>query len=339
MSSSSHIEPGQSGTDRKGEHVDRQGQVVVLGSLNVDLFARVDRHPAPGETLLGRGGDTRPGGKGANQAVAAALAGAQVSMVGAVGDDGHAEVALSGLRRSGCDVTAVRRVPEPTGLALITVSADGENSIIVVPGANYSQDEADLAAVDPLGEGDILVVQGEVPVQTAAEAVRRAHAARARTVVNLAPVVPFPADVLRMADPLIVNEHEGRGAAELLGLDLGEGELSPEEIVTALVGAGVCSVVMTLGSRGALIHRVDQTDDAPVNVPAPKVDAVDTTGAGDAFVGAFVARLSAGDDALPAASAATIFAARAVTREGAQDSYPGWEQRNVATAMDTPADA
>ncbi|GAB78605.1 ribokinase [Austwickia chelonae NBRC 105200] len=327
------------GTDGDGEQDGRCGRVLVLGSLNVDLFARVDRHPAPGETVLGRGGESRPGGKGANQAVAAALAGARVSMVGAVGDDAHAEVALGGLHRSGCETAAVRRVPGPTGLALITVSADGENSIIVVPGANHSVDEADLTAVDSLEPGDILVVQGEIPVSTAAEAVRRAHAARVRTVVNLAPVVPFPADVLRTADPLIVNEHEGRGAAELLGLELGDAEVSPEEIVTALVAAGVSSVVMTLGGRGALLHRADGPQDTPVNVPAPKVDVVDTTGAGDAFVGAFVARLAAGDEASTAAAAATEFAAGAVTREGAQDSYPGWDRRDGAVATNTPAGA
>lgn len=295
------------------------GRVVVLGSLNADVFARVQRHPRPGETVLGAGGEVRAGGKGANQAAAAALAGARVVMVGAVGDDAYAAVATGNLARAGVSLDAVRTVGGPTGLALITVSADGENSIIVIPGANAAVGVPDLEHLESLGATDVLVLQGEVPVDTVAAAAQAAAARGARVMVNLAPVVPLPAEVLRLADPLVVNEHEGEGALRLLGAD--PARESPTELCKALRTHGVRSVVMTLGGQGALI--IDTTGSV-TQIPAEKVTVVDTTGAGDAFAGALAAGLCAGEDLGTAARRATRFAAEAVQHEGAQDSYPDW---------------
>lgn len=293
------------------------GRVVVLGSLNADVFARVERHPKPGETVLGSGGEVRAGGKGANQAAAAALAGAQVVMVGAVGSDAYAAVATGNLARAGVSLDAVRTVDGPTGLALITVSADGENSIIVIPGANAKVGQPDLIHLESLTATDVLVLQGEVPAGTVATATRIAADCGARVVVNLAPVIPLPAEVLRRADPLVVNEHEGAGALRLFDAD--PSGLTPEGVCEALRLLGVPSVVMTLGGQGALI-----ADDAVTQIPAEKVDVVDTTGAGDAFAGALAAGLCAGEDLVTAARRATRFAAEAVQHEGAQDSYPDW---------------
>ncbi|MBW3085023.1 Ribokinase [Austwickia sp. TVS 96-490-7B] len=311
MIATTHGEGGDPGTHR----------VAVLGSLNADLFARVERHPLPGETVLGDGGQARAGGKGANQAVAAALSGARVRMIGAVGSDGHAEVAVAGLRRSGCDLTGIRQVEGPTGLALITVDAAGENSIIVVPGANFLVGDPELAQLADLHAGDFLITQGELPVPVAAAAVRRAVDVGARPVINLAPVVDYPAEALLAANPLIVNEHEGLGAAKILGVDVSP-DCPPADVICRLVDAGVASVVMTLGSHGALLLTAAAREAGPVNVPAESVTVVDTTGAGDAFVGALVASLAAGGDLVEAARRATRFAALSVTREGAQDSYP-----------------
>ena len=304
---------------REARHEDRghTGRVLVLGSLNTDLFARVTRHPRPGETILGRGGETRAGGKGANQAAAAALAGGTVRMIGAVGDDPHAQTALGTLRRSGCDLSGVRVVLGPTGVALITVSEDGENTIIVIPGANAEVGGPELSQLADIGPGDILVLQGEVPVAAAAEGACQADEAGARVIVNLAPVVPYPPDVLRLADPLVVNEHEGTGALAILGVDA---PCEPEDIVQALIDSRVPSVVMTLGSAGAVIAAPDIS-----RVPAVSVThVVDTTGAGDAFVGALATGLATGHTLRDAAERANRFAAEAVQREGAQDSYPDW---------------
>jgi ribokinase len=300
--------------------------VVVLGSLNADVFARVQRHPRPGETVLGSGGEVRAGGKGANQAAAAALAGARVVMVGAVGSDAYAAVATGNLARAGVSLDAVRTVDGPTGLALITVSADGENSIIVIPGANAQVGEPELAQLDSLDAGDVLVLQGEVPVESVTAAALAAAARGARVVLNLAPVIDLPAGVLRLADPLVVNEHEGAGALRLLGggalrlVDADPTGGSPTELCAALREHGVPSVVMTLGGQGALIAAA-----GPVTaIPAEKVAVVDTTGAGDAFAGALAAGLCAGEDLVAAAQRASRFAAEAVQHEGAQDSYPDW---------------
>jgi ribokinase len=264
---------------------------MVLGSLNLDLVTRVARHPAPGETVLGDGLLRVPGGKGANQVVAAAGAGARAAMVGRVGDDDAGAAYLARLKRLGVDVRGVQvTAGSPTGHALIAVSADGENTIVVIPGANGEVGEGDLGPLDALGPGDVLLAQLELPLEVVAAGVRRAAGRGARVVLNVAPYAAMPADVLALADPVVANEHE----AELLAAD----------------GITPPSLLVTLGGDGARW--------GDIAVASPQVEVVDTTGAGDAFCGALASALAAGasdDDALRHAVRA---GAEAVTRPGAQ---------------------
>ncbi|PZE38307.1 ribokinase [Curtobacterium sp. MCPF17_031] len=294
------------------------GTVVVVGSLNVDQVVTVDRHPAPGETLIATSFALLPGGKGANQAVAAARRGAPTVMVGSVGRDGAAKVATSLLADSGVDVTHVRAVDAPTGLATITVDRSGENTIVVVPGANASTGtEAVLAAADTVASAAVVVLQGEVPADGVGAA---ATAATGRVLLNLAPVVPVGREVVLAADPLVVNEHE---AALVLAQLVPGAEVPADEgaLVATLRSLGIRSVVVTLGARGALVSD-DEDPAAVVAVPSPRVVAVDTSGAGDAFVGALAAGLAAGRSLLESARQAVRVGAFAVQGVGTQPSYP-----------------
>lgn len=270
-------------------------RVLVVGSLNQDVRVDVDRRPAGGETVLG-GDITRSyGGKGGNQAIAAALAGVPTAMIAAVGDDEAGRAYRQRLAAFGVDVSAVGvRAGSPTGTAIIIVDADGENSIVVAPGANSRLAIADVEPVDSLRPGDVLLVQLEVDLGVVADAVRRASRVGARVVVNLAPYAALPTDVLALADPLVVNEHEN----ELLQAS----------------GRRPGSVLVTSGAQGSRWGEV--------HVPAERVVVVDTTGAGDAYCGALAAALATGGDAPSAMRAATSAAARAVTRRGAQPAPP-----------------
>jgi ribokinase len=284
------------------------GRVVVVGSANVDLVVAVPRHPAPGETVLG--GDLRrtPGGKGANQAVAAARAGgADTVLVAALGHDEAAELLLTSLTAAGVRTEAVQRVDAPTGTALITVSPDGENAIVVAPGANALVDAA--PALEHLAAADVVLAQLEIPL----DVVRAAAAARhpgALVVLNAAPSRPLPDELWAQVDVLVVNEHEAA--------DLAPGPGAPEA-AAARLAQRVPTVVVTLGAAGALVATADRW---PVAVPAPRVDAVDTTGAGDTFCGVLAARLAAGDDVVDAVRRAGVAGALAVTRPGAQAAVP-----------------
>ncbi|SDB81827.1 ribokinase [Raineyella antarctica] len=294
--------------------------ITVVGSINADLMITVDRHPLPGETVPGSGGTISPGGKGANQAVAAALLGADVRMVGAVGEDAYAEPATTYLRRVGVDLAHVHAVEGPTGLAVVTVDAHGENAIIVIAGANAAVDAAAVeAAREVIASSAVVVLQGEIP-RDGIEAAARS--ARGRLVVNLAPAVAVDPEVLRRADPLVVNEHEATYAYALLA----PGAESPDPrdaagqdaLVEAIHAAGVASVVMTVGADGAVL-----TDGSGLRrVPSPRVEVVDSTGAGDAFVGALATGLAAGLDLDDAAAHAARVGAYACTGPGAQPSYP-----------------
>ncbi|TDW29121.1 ribokinase [Cryobacterium psychrophilum] len=290
-------------------------RVVVVGSINVDQVVRVDRHPRPGETLIGGSLQVLPGGKGANQAVAAALRGARVSMIGAVGDDAHAATALATLTSSGVDVSLVRVVPGPTGLALITVGADGENTIIVVPGANDAV-TADVAEqhASLLETAAVVVLQGEIPVSTITAVMLRTSG---RVVLNLAPVVAVGAEALRLADPLVVNEHE----AGLLLQQVAAGQDVPGDdagVADALRAWGIASVVVTCGPLGAVIADSTGTH----SVAAPTVESIDSSGAGDAFVGALSAELAAGATLVDGVRVAVRVGAFAVRGHGTQPSYP-----------------
>lgn len=294
--------------------------VVVVGSVNVDLLVSVDRHPAPGETVLGRSGALLPGGKGANQAVAAARLGARVALVGAVGSDANAGVATSGLVEAGVDLGAVSTVPGPTGLAVVTLADDGENSIVVVPGANALVDVAAVAtAAHLIAAASLCVLQAEIPLTSAWHAAKVAADSGVRVVLNLAPAYPVPPETLVLADPLVVNEHE---ATLLLGW---LGHAAPvSDVATARAAAvhlralGVPSVVVTLGGSGA----VGADADGSWSLPARQVVVRDTTGAGDAFVGALATRLAQGDTLRDAAATGVRVAAWSVQRLGAQSSFP-----------------
>ena len=287
--------------------------MCVVGSINADLTVNVERHPSPGETLLGSGGGITAGGKGANQAVAAAKLGTPVVLVGATGADANADPATAILREAGVDMRHVEEVEDVTGLAVITVAANGENTVLVVPGANalVGAEFVDRHA-EAVESAELVLLQGEIPADGFARAV---ELARGRVVVNLAPVVDVPRKSLLAADPLMANEHEAGLILEQLGLDSAG---TPEELARRLKDAGFASVVLTLGAAGALV-----ADDAGLtHVASPQVEAVDTVGAGDAFAGAFCARIVEGDTLVEAAEYAARVGAFSVTRPGAQPSYP-----------------
>ena len=284
--------------------------VVVFGSINLDLVARVARIPAPGETLAGHSFKTVPGGKGANQALAASRAGAQVKMFGAVGRDAFAAKALANLEASGVDLSGVIAVDTPTGVALIHVDARGENAITVIAGANG---EARAAQVpdEALGPTSTLVLQLEVPLVEVARLARRAHGAR--VILNAAPAATLPDDLLHRVGILIVNETEAAIVGAKLGLPT-----TPDQFAVAAATRYQCTVVVTLGPRGAIaVHG-----DARVAVAAPPTGVVDTTGAGDALVGAFAAALDRGAPLRQALAEGVAAGSLACTGRGAQAALP-----------------
>ncbi|HTE63601.1 MAG TPA: ribokinase [Solirubrobacteraceae bacterium] len=281
-----------------------ESDVVVVGSLNQDITVGVDRRPDGGETVLGRWVATASGGKGANQAVAVARAGARVEMIGCVGADAAGEALLTGLRAAGVETAGVRTLDDaPSGTALIVVDAAGENSIVVVPGANARLSAADVErALEPAGR--VVLAQLEVPE----EAVVAATRAVGRFVLNASPARPVPSVLLEAADPLIVNAGE---AAAITGADAGDAAA----LTAAALALGVRSIVITLGGRGARWT----TPEWSIERAAPTVDVVDTTGAGDAFAGTLAARLSRGADPETALAAAVQAGAEAVRWHGAQE--------------------
>ncbi|WP_406338629.1 ribokinase [Streptomyces sp. NBC_00649] len=286
--------------------------LLVVGSANADLVTVVERRPGAGETVLGSDLAVHPGGKGANQAVAAARLGARTALLARVGDDGHGRLLLDSMRSAGVDPVGVLVGGAPTGVALITVDPSGDNSIVVAPGANARLTPQDVKAAGALFQASQVVsAQLEIPLDTVAEVVR-AMAPGSRFVLNPSPPAPLPPEVLAACDPLIVNEHEAR---VVLGADV-TGE--PEDWATALLALGPRSVVITLGAEGALVADGAGTH----RVPSVKVTAVDTTGAGDAFTAALAWRLGAGESLVDAAAFAARVGAAAVTKEGAQASYP-----------------
>ncbi|AJE40769.1 ribokinase [Streptomyces nodosus] len=290
--------------------------LLVVGSANADLVVRVERRPAAGETVLGSDLVVHPGGKGANQAVAAARLGARTALLARVGDDGHGELLLRSQRAAGVDTTGVLAGGAPTGVALITVDPSGDNSIVVSPGANARLTPEDVrAASGLLGSSRVVSAQLEIPLETVVEVVRNLPSGT-RFVLNPSPPRPLPAELLAACDPLIVNEHEARVIAG------GKPDGSPEDRAAALLALGPRSVVVTLGAEGALVA----TGETMTRVPSVKVDAVDTTGAGDAFTAALAWRLGTGSSLPEAAAFAARVGAAAVTRPGAQESYPTAEE-------------
>jgi ribokinase len=276
----------------------------------------VERRPAAGETVLGSDLVVHPGGKGANQAVAAARLGARTALLARVGDDGHGALLRDSMESAGVDTSGVLVGGAPTGVALITVDPSGDNSIVVSPGANGRLTPDDVRAAGKLFAGARVVsTLLEIPLETVAE-VARSVAEGARLVLNPSPPAPLPDEVLAVCDPLIVNEHEAR---VVLGART-EGE--PEDWARALLALGPRSVVITLGSEGALVADASGSS----RVASVKVKATDTTGAGDAFTAALAWRLGTGESLADAAAYAARVGAAAVTKEGAQASYPTAEE-------------
>ena len=314
--------------------------IVVVGSANMDLVVRQPRPAAPGETMYGTSFATGPGGKGLNQAVAAARAGGDVAFIGCVGADGFGERLRAVLDDAGVDASSVRILdgagaPEraATGIAAISVTDDGENSIVIVPGANGDDDltPADRAAI---AAADFLVVQLERPLGLVRAALTHARESGTRSVLTPAPAVPEARELVALADIVVPNEGE---AALLAGAGDGGGDgesNDPEASARALSaraagGDGTGLAVVTLGARGAVVARGGEV---VLHVQSRRVEAVDTTGAGDTFVGAFVAWLARGAELAEALDAATAAAAIAVTRPGAADSMPTRAEIEAALA-------
>ena len=296
--------------------------ITVFGSLNADLVCQVEQLPAPGETVTGPGYTVVPGGKGANQALAAALAGAAVRMVGAVGPDAFAEAALGSLRNGGVILSGVAQSPKRTACAFIGVDGQGENQIIVASGANLDTKAAQLEALD-LGPGDVVLLQMEVTHSENWRAVEIAKAAGARVVLNLAPAGALPPEVLRQIDVLVVNETEARQLAAQLGL----GEDEPEAIGEKLAADFVAHCIVTLGAAGVASYGAAGRH----RLPAFTVEVVDTTAAGDAFVGGFAAAWEAGEEMADCLAQGVIAGGLACRKLGAQSSLPSGEE--IAAAL------
>lgn len=296
---------------------DGEPMIVVIGSVNIDHVVFTDAFPAPGQTVRGNAVRTSVGGKGANQAAAAALAGASVAMVARVGSDAEGNSARATLARRGVNVDAVTAVDTaPTGTAWITV-AEQDNTIVVVPGANGQWP----ANVDPLGGAGrtarVVLAQLEIPLQVVT---RAAQACSGRFLLNAAPAADLPDELMARCDALIVNEHELAVVSRLP--TAGGVRAGIERAHHALRQRGARAVLTTLGAAGALLT---DTEAGSTFIPAVPATPVDTTGAGDAFTGVLAARLSAGDPLVDAARWAAVAGSLAVRAPGAQESYPDRE--------------
>ncbi|HZM78580.1 MAG TPA: ribokinase [Candidatus Limnocylindrales bacterium] len=283
------------------------GRIVVVGSANMDLVVNAPVLPRPGETVLGDRFVTVPGGKGANQAIAVARAGGSCAFIGAVGQDTFGEVMRQNLVASGVDVARLRSVPEPSGVALIAVDAMAENLIVVAPGANATLTRLDVQDRMAIEGASVLLCQLETPLPTVAQAAAAARTAGTTVVLNAAPARPLSAELLAAVDILIVNQHEAAV--------IGGAAVDP---LTGLL-AMVPRVVTTLGAAGASYADREGTR---LTVPAPMVDAVDSTAAGDAFTGALAVAWAAGMPVSEALRWACAAGAICATRPGASTSLP-----------------
>jgi ribokinase len=287
------------------------GKLLIVGSLNMDLVVRVARHPQIGETLLGGKFATFPGGKGANQAVAAARMGAAVTMIGRVGQDGFGDELRASATKDGIDIKYVGvDEQEATGIAFITVDTEGRNTIIVASGANLALTPRYLQTAKPaFTNADVLVTQLESPLETVSEALALAIEHRMWVVLNPAPAQSLSAELLSKVDYLIPNEHE---AMQVVGAK------SLEVAIEKYLGLGVRNLIITLGEQGVLVVNAEGRR----QFPAYPVKAVDTVAAGDAFVGAFATGLAEGMSTEGAVQLGNAAAAISVTRHGAQPSLP-----------------
>ncbi|MFK7965218.1 MAG: ribokinase [Burkholderiaceae bacterium] len=293
--------------------------ITVLGSINVDLIGQVPRLPAPGETVLGNHFMAAPGGKGANQALAAARAGAAVRMIGATGADPYADQALTLLKRDGVDLSAIHRAEVATGTAFVIVDDYGENQIAVMSGANLAL-TADMVGDLAFSQGDVLVLQLEIPLATMTPCITRAKQSGCIVMLNLAPFTTECLPLARQADIVVVNEGECQALGAALELKLGSAPGSVLEVATGAQSALGNTVVLTLGAQGALAITPTQT----LNAPALNINPIDTVGAGDTFCGYLAATLfdSKGKLTQAALTQATKAASIACLKTGAQTAMP-----------------
>lgn len=291
-------------------------KVVVIGSLNMDLVTRAPRLPKGGETLIGQSFTTVSGGKGANQAVAAARLGAQVSMIGCVGNDAYGEALRGALLAEQIDCRAVSTVDGSSGVALIVVDDSSQNSIVIVPGANGALTAETIDRFDSvIRAADVLICQLEVPDASVGHALKRGRELGKTVILNPAPASrPLPSDWYASIDYLIPNESE---ASALSGLSVDSLDTA-QAAATRLIALGAGKVIITLGAQGSLFADGQRFE----HFPALVVKAVDTTAAGDTFVGGFAAALAAGNDEAQAIRFGQVAAALSVTRAGAQPSIP-----------------
>lgn len=310
------------------------GRLVVVGAINTDLVINAPRLPAPGETVVGEGLQTFGGGKGANAAVAAARAGGDVLLVGAVGDDDAGSAALAALRADGVDTAGVAVLDAtPTGAALIVVDARGENQIAIGPGANGALPEAHVrgALARVLAGADTVLVSTEIPLACVAAAVVASAQAGVRCILNPAPVIAGLAALLEHGPLLTPNEGELRDLAHAAGAtDDGDGDHAIACRLATLGSVTGASVIVTLGGRGCAVRLADGT---LRRIPAPiAAEVVDTTGAGDTFNGVLATRLAAGDDIIAALAAANAAAALSVGASGAREGMPA--AAKIAAALE-----
>ncbi|ADD26980.1 ribokinase [Meiothermus ruber] len=304
--------------------------IVVVGSINMDLVVRVKRHPVPGETLLGSDYETHHGGKGANQAVAAARMLARpmptksaspgpapgVRMIGRVGQDEFGQQLRNALKREGINVSATLPIAAPTGVAFIAIDEEGQNTIIVSPGANHRLRPEHLSPAE-FEEARVVVLQLEIPLETVRRAAELGRQAGAQVILNAAPAQKLPDKLLHHIDILVVNEIEALG---LSGVKPDSPEMALE--VAQLLAKKVPTVIITLGEQGA----VWASPEGQGHQPVPEVEVVDATGAGDAFIGALAAALCEGRPLAQAVAHGCVAGALATTKTGAQSSLPWREE-------------
>jgi len=296
--------------------------IVVVGSSNTDMVVKSDRLPGPGETVTGGEFAMVPGGKGANQAVAAARLGADVTFVAKVGDDVFGSQAIEGYRRDGIRTDFILRDPEhATGVALILVDSSGENLISVASGANHALAPADVdAAAERIRAADLVMLQLEIPLETVAWAAAIAHQAGVRVMLDPAPAPDGPLDAALLSQTTYITPNEGE-AARLTGVEVTD-ERSARDAAGHLLLAGARHVIITMGPKGAFVVGPQVT----ALLPAPEVEAVDSTAAGDAFNGGLAVALAEGAAIDEAVRRANLVAALSVTRLGAQTSLPTAEE-------------
>lgn len=289
--------------------------IVVIGSSNTDMTVVADRLPVPGETVLGGRFAMGPGGKGANQAVAAQRLGGNVSFICKVGNDIFGENAIRHYEAEGMDTKGIMRSGLPSGVALISVDTNAENCIVVASGANGDITEADIEAHrEDIESASILLLQLEIPVEAVVRAAKFGYEAGVYVVLNPAPACDLPEEIYRYVSLIIPNQTE---IAQMTGIEAGDEE-GAAEAVKALRAKGVDDVILTMGSKGSMVYCQNQV----VFVPSRKVDAVDTTAAGDTYCGGLCVALSEGKDMIEAAKFATAASALTVQKQGAQDSIP-----------------